>query len=187
MLTVFLQVLQIGLFGFFLSLILASSVHKLKNPGRFRQALVAYELLPAPLALTFAKFVPFIELGIVIAALITFAIATPVITTALLVMLFATYGVFLGYAALTQKSLNDCGCSLNNTEAGVAPAKLFVRNTILIALVALFYASSASYGDTLAVWITGIVFSLILFITYSSIDSLLENQALLKNLRFRHD
>ncbi|MBU2979607.1 MauE/DoxX family redox-associated membrane protein [Alteromonas sp. C1M14] len=187
MLTVLLQVLEIGLLGFFLSLILASAVHKLKNPGRFRQALVAYELLPPPLALSTAKFVPGIEIGVVLAALLSYALGSPALTSVLFLLLFATYAVFLGYAAVMNKSLSDCGCSLNNTSAHVSPSKLVVRNLVLMSLVALFYAASASYGNSIAVWSTGLVFSLILFITYSSIDGLLENQALLKNLRVRHD
>ena len=187
MLDVFLQVLQIGLLGFFLSLILASAVHKLKEPARFRQALVAYELLPQSWALSTAKVVPYIELGVITLAVIAFALGSPFITGLFILGLFAAYAAFLAYATLTKKTLEDCGCSLNISVADVAPARLLVRNLILMALVAAFYASSQSYSDAMSVWAMGIVFSLIIFITYSSIDGLLENHALLENLRVRHD
>jgi|TARA_R110002012_G_scaffold278789_1_gene466567 uncharacterized membrane protein YhaH (DUF805 family) len=187
MLDVLLQVLQIGLLGFFLSLILASAVHKLKEPARFRQAFVAYELLPHSWALPAAKVVPFIELGVTAVAIIAFTLVTPFITSVVIFSLFATYAAFLAHAALTNKKLEDCGCSLNSPVAEVEPARLLVRNLMLMALVAVFYFSFHSYSDSMAVWAMGIIFSLLIFITYNSIDGVMENHALLKNLRVRHD
>jgi len=187
MLDVFLQVMHIGLLGFFLSLILASAMNKLKHPARFRQALVAYELLPYSWALPTAKVVPYIELGVIVTAVLAFASKIPFVTSLLLFGMFAAYATFLAHATLTQKTLKDCGCSLNTPVAGVAPAQLLLRNVVLMMLVVVFYISSQTYSIAIGVWAMGIIFSLIIFITYSSIDGLLENHALLKNLRVRHD
>ena len=187
MLSSLLQVVHIGVLGFLLSLVLASANHKLRAPGQFRRALVGYEMLPGNLALTLAGIVPFVEISVISVAVIAFALQATAVTTLLLGGLLLTYAAFLGFAMLTGRSLADCGCSLNGGEASVKPAILVMRNLALLALVAVFHLTQQASTGTLSEWLMGITFSLLLFITYSSIDGLLENHALLKNLRLRHD
>lgn len=187
MLSSLLQVVHIGILGFLLSLVLASANHKLRAPGQFRQALVGYELLPGNLALKLAGTVPFVEIGIIVGAIIAFALQATAVTTLLLGGLLITYAAFLGFAVLTGRSLADCGCSLNGSEPSVKPGVLVMRNLVLLAMVAVFHLTQQASTGTLTEWLMGITFSLLLFITYSSIDGLLENHALLKNLRLRHD
>ena len=180
MLSSLLQVVHIGVLGFLLSLVLASAHHKLRAPGQFRQALVGYELLPGNLALTLAGIVPFVEISVIAVAVLAFALQATAVTTLMLSGLLLTYAAFLSFAMLT-------GCSLNGSDANVKPAVLVIRNLALLALVAVFHLTQQVSTGTLSEWLMGITFSLLLFISYSSIDGLLENHALLKNLRLRHD
>ena len=182
-----LQIMHIGILVFLLSLFLASASHKLRAPGHFREALVNYQLLPNNLALKLAAVVPFIEIGIVVCAVVAFAMHVTILTTALLGALLLTYLVFLVYAVISGGSLVNCGCSLNGSDANVKPLVLVARNIALFSLLVVFQLSQPSTTGTMSEWLVGITFSLLLFITYSSVDGLLENHALLKNLRLRHD
>lgn len=187
MMTTLLNISHIALFGFLLSLVLVTAVHKLSHPGQFRQAFVEYEIFPATMALSLAGVVGWIELAIVVLALAAFAAGMVTVTTVLLFGLFSLYTGMLLFAAITKGSLANCGCSLNASNALVKPGVLVARNSVLLLLVATFYLSRTDTHGTLTEWLTGIVISFFLFVCYSAFDALLENQALLNNLRLKHD
>ena len=187
MMTTLFTIIHIALFGFLLSLVLVTAVHKLSHPGQFRQAFVEYEIVPATMALSLAGIVGWVELTVVALALVGFAIGMVPRTATLLFGLFSIYTGMLLFAAVTKGSLANCGCSLNTSNTPVKPGALVARNSVLLILVSTFYLSSTDTHGTLTEWLTGIVISFFLFICYSAFDALLENQALLNNLRLKHD
>ncbi len=187
MLSSLVHIVHVGILGFLLSLILASAAHKLRAPGQFRQALISYELLPSGLARKLAGVVPYIEIGVIALAVTTFSLQATAVTTLLFGGLLLTYVAFLSFAMFRGLSLKDCGCTVNGGEASVKPSILVIRDLVLLVLVAIFHLTHQATNGMLSEWLMGITLSLLLFITYSSVDGLLENHALLKNLRLRHD
>ena len=91
MMTTLFTIIHIALFGFLLSLVLVTAVHKLSHPGQFRQAFVEYEIVPATMALSLAGIVGWVELTVVALALVGFAIGMVTLTATLLFGLFSIY------------------------------------------------------------------------------------------------
>mgnify|MGYP003675791552 FL=1 len=187
MIASFLSILHYGVFGFLLSLILAAAVHKLNAPANFQRSLQSYDFLPSKLASSFAKFVPWLEITVIAAAIVCYAMRQIELSFLLLFTLFTSYSAMISTLVFQKRTLVDCGCSLFDSNVLIAPKTLLMRNIALIILCCVFYLTTQQTTGSPSEWLFGLTFSCFLFVIYSSVDLLLENHVLLSKLRLKHD
>jgi hypothetical protein len=187
MLASLLNIIHFGTFGFLLSLLLVTAMHKISAPRKFQQTLASYDVLPQKLAVKLAKYVPWFEISIIVAAISAYALDQHSVSFVLLLSLFALYTSMIAKLVIKKQALVDCGCSLFNTNVEVPPSTLLKRNLGLITLCVIFYATGHQIAENSTEWLFGLAFSCFLFITYSSLDLLLENHVQLSTLRPNHD
>jgi uncharacterized membrane protein YphA (DoxX/SURF4 family) len=106
-----------------------AAFHKLRDPGRFRETLRDYRLLPDAWVALLAGFVPVVELGLA-AALLVPSVAPP--AAAACAALLALYSGAIAVNLAQGRRHIDCGCS-GPAQPQMLSGWLLVRNALLIA------------------------------------------------------
>lgn len=115
-----------------------AGVHKLAEPGRFRQTLAGYGLLPSSLTPVAARIIPAVELAV--ALMLFMMLLMPSVGgfgAVLAAGLFAFYGLVIAVNLLRGRRDIDCGCSWGrsgSTGEGRIHWGLVARNAVLVAL-----------------------------------------------------
>ncbi|WP_133471437.1 MauE/DoxX family redox-associated membrane protein [Paraglaciecola marina] len=182
-----LNIINLASISFLLTLVLVTAVHKIKQPHKFKKILLDYEILPVQLTLKLAKLVPFVELGVIATTIIAFALSLPLVSFSVLLVLYGAYTGIILFAWLKKRSLLDCGCSMSTSVVAVSPKYLLVRNLALMLLVGVYYVTAQQTAFTLGQWLVGLAISCFVFIAYSSLEGLVENQSLINKLKVKHD
>jgi hypothetical protein len=124
---------------------------------------------------------------VIAVAIIAFASSQPLVCFSVLLVLYGAYTGMILFALLKKRSLADCGCSMSQTAVEVPPRYLLMRNLALILLLGVYYVTAQHTAITLGQWLVGLAISCFLFIAYSSLEGLVENQSLINKLKVKHD
>jgi len=148
---------------------LASAQHKLRDPARFRDALLGYRLVPAPLARALAAGITALELALALALLVPAAAKSAALATA---ALLALYGLAITVNLARGRRAIDCGCGARPQPLAEG---LVLRNAALtgIALAAALPASGRALTGLDAISILGGAAALAAL--YAAADALLAN------------
>ncbi len=157
----------------------AAAAHKLRDPGAFREAVAAYELVPGALVSSFALVLPLVEAATALTLLVPGGGPLGGTAAALLLLL---YGAAIGVNLVRGRRDLDCGCLGAAARRPIGGA-LLVRNAIL-AVAAL--ACTRPVAARPLVWLDAATVALgvaALGLLYVAVERLLANAPGLAALR----
>jgi len=162
-----------------------AGVHKLSAPGRFRQALSAYGLLPPSLTHMVARIIPSVEL--IVALMLFMMLFMPSVGgvgAVLAAALFAFYGLAIAINLLRGRRDFDCGCSWGRSGGagqGQIHWGLVVRNAVLVALALALVFGEAARAVTWLDRVNAVAAGLAFGVIWIAFDILLANH---RSIRF---